>query len=87
MRAMQRKAPVLAWILTGLTCFLIGALVGTGWNQAAALPVFPTVGVVVTVEVAFWSADAPQPAATATPEPGSESRSPIPGEGLPRPEP
>jgi hypothetical protein len=67
MTAMLHKAPILAWLLTALTCFLVGALVGTGWSQAAPLPVLPTGGVVVTVEVVFDATATPSP----TPRPAS----------------
>jgi hypothetical protein len=73
MEAMSRKAPTLAWLLTALACFVIGTLVGTGWGQADALPVFPTVGVVVTVEVGFAPTETPsptpRPTSTSTPDP------------------
>jgi hypothetical protein len=35
------EAPALAWILTALASFLVGALVGEGWGQVAPPPVVP----------------------------------------------
>jgi hypothetical protein len=82
-RAMIAKAPVLAWLLTALTCFLVGALVGEGWSQAAPPQVLPTVGVVVTVEVAFAPTATPEPTVlptlTPTPDPAKPTPSPGPG--------
>ena len=85
MDGMFRKAPTLAWLLAGLTCFLVGAFVGEGWSRAAPRPLLPTVGVVVTVEVAFQPTSTPEP--TVRPEgprlptPDPEKVSPPPGSG------
>jgi hypothetical protein len=65
-RTVIGKAPAHAWILTGLTCFLVGALVGEGWRQAAPPLVLPTVGVVVTVEIAVEPTATPGPTPAAT---------------------
>ena len=86
MRPTFAKAPTLAWLLVALTCFLTGMAVVEGRHQTVLLPAVPTVGVVVTVEVAFRPADATH-AATATPRPGSGSEAPRIADGLPHPEP
>jgi hypothetical protein len=75
------KAPTLAWVLTVLAGFLLGAFVGTGWSQSTpASAVEPFVGVVVTVEVVFPPTETPEP----TPQP---TRTPTPDPLMPTPTP
>lgn len=80
---MRAKAPVLAWLLTALSCFLIGMAVVEGRHQAVAFPVVPPVGVVVTVEVAYPPTATAQPTArptrTPTPDPLVPTPTPRPG--------
>src|SRR5262245_2438920 len=47
------KAPTLAWLLTALTCLVVGMAIVESRHQVVALPVTPPVGVEVTVRVAF----------------------------------
>ena len=61
MTAAFAKAPILAWLLTALTCFVAGMALTEGRRQVAAPPVFPPVGVVVTIEVAAQPTAAPTP--------------------------
>ena len=84
---MIRKVPGLAWLLTALTCFLVGALVGTGWGHAAPPPVARPGGGVVTVEVAVRATETPaptppptrMPTSAPTPDPMEPTLSPRPG--------
>ena len=69
---MLAKARVLAWLLTALACFLVGALAGEAWSQPYSLPAVPAAG----VEVAVAADDAP----TATPEP-TRTPTPVPTPG------
>jgi hypothetical protein len=67
MTAIFAKAPIMAWLLVALTCFLAGMAVVEGRHQAVALPVVPPVGVVVTVEVAYERTPTPEPTPSPTP--------------------
>lgn len=80
---MHAKAPTLAWLLTALSCFLIGMAVVEGRHQTVAFPVVPPVGVVVTVEVAFRPTETPVPTPrpTWTPTPDPLVPTPTPGQG------
>ena len=60
------KAPTLAWLLTALTCFVAGMALTEGRHQVAAPPLFPPVGVVVTIEVAAQPTAAPAPSTAIT---------------------
>jgi hypothetical protein len=66
---MFAKAPTIAWLLTALSCFVIGMAVVEAGHQAAALPSpqddRAPVEVVVTVEVAYQT----PPSAAPTAEP------------------
>jgi hypothetical protein len=68
------KAPTLAWLLTALACFLAGMAVTEGRHQTGVPPAWPTVGVVVTVEVTFPPVVSEEP--TPTPAPGGTGNVP-----------
>ncbi len=42
MTAARTNAPTLAWLLTALTCLLVGLAVGEYRHQAVSLPVVPS---------------------------------------------
>ncbi len=81
---MFAKAPTIAWLLTVLVSFLLGALVATGWSQPTPPPaVAQSVGVVLTVEVVFRPTETPiptpRPTRTPTPDPAVPTSTPRPG--------
>lgn len=78
MMPVTAKAPTLAWLLTALTCMLVGMAVVESRHQIVALPVMPPVGVEVTVSVAF------EPPATTEPTP-RPTRTPTPDAPVPTP--
>jgi hypothetical protein len=51
MTAARAKAPTLAWLLTALTCLLVGMAIVESRHQAVALPVWAPAGPGATAEV------------------------------------
>jgi hypothetical protein len=80
MMPVTAKAPTLAWLLTALTCLLVGMAIVESRHQVVALSVMPPVGVEVTVRVAFEPTATPEP----TPRP---TRTPTPDPMVPTPAP
>ena len=78
MNAIFAKAPVLAWLLTALACFVAGMAVVEERHQAVALPVLPPVGVVVTVEVGYRPSPTPEPSPPPTRTPAPDPLAPTP---------
>ena len=66
MKAIFAKAPVLAWLLTALACFVAGMAVVEGRHQAVAFPALPPAEIVVAVEVGFQPTATPEPSARPT---------------------
>lgn len=70
---MFAKAPMLAWLLTALTCLLTGLAVTEARRQIDGVPIHPTASVARTVGLDEPSFAAP----TSTPQP-TPSPTPIP---------
>ena len=68
MTAARARAPTLVWLLTALTCLLIGIAIGEGGSQAVGLPAAPP-GAAVTVAAAIASTPTAEPTPTQTPTP------------------
>jgi hypothetical protein len=66
MKAIFARAPVLAWLLTALACFVAGMAVVEASHQAVAFPALTPPDVVVTVEVGFPPMVTPEPSARPT---------------------
>ena len=61
MKVIFTKAPVLAWLLTALACFVTGMAVVEASHQAFAYPALTPAEVVVTVEVGVPPTATPEP--------------------------
>ncbi len=64
MTAMRAKAPTLVWLLTALSCLLVGMAIVESRHQFVAPPVLTSVGPVETVEAAFPPTATPEPIPT-----------------------
>jgi redox-sensitive bicupin YhaK (pirin superfamily) len=64
MTAMRAKAPTLVWLLTALSCLLVGMVIVESRHQSVAPPVLSSVSPVETVEAAFPPTATPEPIPT-----------------------
>ncbi len=74
--AMRAKAPTLVWLLTALSCLLIGMTIVESRDLFVAPPVLSPIGVVETVEVAYQHTETPVPTPTPLLDPGEAPASP-----------
>jgi hypothetical protein len=76
MTAMRAKAPTLVWLLTALSCLLVGMTIVESRNQFVAPPVLSSAGPVETVKAAIPPTEAAEP--TPTPILGAEETTALP---------
>ena len=73
---MRAKAPTLVWLLTALSCLLVGMTIVESRNQFVAPPVLSPIGVVESVEVAYQHTETPVPTPAPLLDPGESPASP-----------
>src|SRR5687767_5835533 len=66
MTGVRAKVPILAWLLTALTCLLVGMVIVESRRQVVALPAAAALGVGKSVETAAPSTATPAPLPSAT---------------------